>query len=70
MDRRTLVSTHDDESMYTWEDKGNLTPYRQSFDADHDLDHPPFVAVDEENPQKVGGARWFPANEGHSVDIP
>ena len=66
LDRRTLFSTHDDDSMYTWEEKdGNLTPYRQSFDADDDLDQPSFFAVDEEHPQEVGGARWFPAKEGH-----
>jgi len=67
MDRRTLVSTHDDGSMYAWEDKeGILTPYRQSPDADDDLDLPSFVTVDEEHPQEVGGVRRFPAKEGHS----
>ena len=66
-DRRTLISIHDDESMYAWEDKeGNLSPHRQSFDPDHDFDHPSFVTVDEEHPQEVGGTRWFPGKEGHS----
>jgi len=67
MDQRTLISTHDDESVSAWEDReGNLTPHRHSFDADDELDRPPFVAVDEEHPQEVGGVRWFPAKEGHS----
>jgi len=67
MDRRTLISTHGGGSMYAWEDQeGNLTPYRQFFDADYNFDHPSFVTVDEEHPQEVGGARWFAAKEGHS----
>ena len=67
MDRRTLVSTHDDESVYAWEEKdGNLTPYRQSCDAGNDLDQPSFFTVDEDHPQELGGARWLPAKEGHS----
>jgi len=69
MDRRTLVSTHNDGSVYAWEETGgNLTARRQSFDAGDDLlvDHPSFFFIDEEHPQEVGGVQWFHAKEGHS----
>ena len=69
MDRRMLISTHSDWSVYAWEEsEGNLTACRQPFDPGDDLpvDHPSFFIVDEEHPQEVGGTRWFHANEGHS----
>lgn len=68
-DRSTIVTTHEDQSMYAWSMvNGTLNPLRMdpSSFSDVDFDSQLVMDVDEDSMCEIAGARWFTQKKGGS----
>lgn len=66
-DRCTLVSSHDDQNIYTWDSEGGKVSSSRLLEASAssqiELDLSLLLDVDQSHTHEVAGTRWFPAKE-------
>jgi len=66
-DRRTVMTTHSDQSKYVWYASNGLLATRlEPSTVDIVLDSP-LLDGDEEPPREISGARWYPSKQGRST---